>query len=248
MTVAQEKPVGPPRTEPAEVVALRVEFVDLIGHALRSPLTNISVLAELLLDGELPDETRRPVEVIHYEAGRLARLIEGALDLSRAHHGQLAIRARPVDLSRLCACTVQRMAVVYPDRSWLLEVGERVPLVMGDAERIEHVLRNLLDNAARYAPEGTDVVTSVVGAPDGDKVVCTVADAGHGIDPAEAERVFDRYHRLENEPGRTTHGHGLGLYIARRLTELQGGRIWVDGFGHGTRFSFELPAAGHAPG
>lgn len=224
--------------------ALKDEFVDLVSHELRAPLTNINASVELLLGGDLAPEAEQKLAIIGLEASRLTRLVQSVLDISRMEAGQLEIQAAPVDVEALCEGAVRRLAATLPMREWRVNVASGTPAVLADADRAEQVLRNLLENAAKYSGDDTPVEVAAVGRAGEAVVRFAVSDRGVGIPPEEIERVFERFHRVERGAARVTYGHGLGLYIARKLVELHGGRIWAEStMGEGSTVFFELPAA-----
>ena len=225
---------------------VRQDFVANVSHEFRTPLTAIMGFAETLLGGALedPQNRRRFVEIILEHAGRLARLTEDLLKLSRIEAGQLELEFKPVSIARLvetCVDTAQRKA---ESRNLALEVQlpAGLPDVRGDFARLREVLQNLLDNATQYTPPGGRIEVSSLRA--GQQVVTTVTDTGIGIPQAEQGRIFERFYRVDAARSREAGGTGLGLSIARHIVEAHGGRIWVDStVGEGSRFHFSLPIA-----
>jgi signal transduction histidine kinase len=223
---------------------LKDEFVSLVSHELRAPLTNINASVELLLAEDPPAKSRAKLEIIGQEAQRLTRLVQSVLDVSRIQAGRLELLTAPVEPAALCRAAIARQPA---DRPWRLDVARGTPPVLADAERVPEVLGNLLDNAVKYSEPGTAVDLSV--RPLGeDEVLFAVADHGIGIAPDELARIFERFHRVERGDARDTYGHGLGLYIARRLVEAHGGRMWAESTpGTGSTFLFTLPVAPEEP-
>lgn len=230
--------------ELTQVDALKDEFVSLVSHELRAPLTNINASVELLLAGHPPDKIQTKLEIIGQEAQRLTRLVRSVLDVSRIQAGRLELLTAPADPGLLCRSAVARQPA---DHIWQLTLAPDTPAVMADVDRIPEVLTNLLDNAVKYSSPGTAVDISV--RPFGaDAVLFSVADQGVGIPAEELERIFERFHRVERGDARATYGHGLGLYIARRLVEAHGGRMWAESTpGVGATFLFTLPRAPEEP-
>ena len=223
---------------------VRQDFVANVSHEFRTPLTAIQGFAETLLGGALddPGNRRRFVEIIREHATRLARLTEDLLKLSRIEAGQLKLEFRPVSVTQLiesCVETAQLKAV--PRRLSLdVRLPEGLPLVRGDANSLQEVLQNLLDNALQYTPAGGKIEVSALSS-DG-RVVVTVADTGIGIPQVEQERIFERFYRVDAARSREAGGTGLGLSIARHIMEAHGGRLWVESaVGEGSRFHFSIP-------
>jgi two-component system phosphate regulon sensor histidine kinase PhoR len=225
---------------------VRQDFVANVSHEFRTPLTAIQGFAETLLGGALEDPAnrRRFVEIIRDHAARLARLTEDLLELSRIEAGELKLEFQPVSVQQLvgsCAETVG-MKAKAKNLEVELAIPEGLPKVRGDANRLQEVLQNLLDNAVQYTPPGGRVAASAA-VSDG-QVVITVADTGIGIPQAEQSRIFERFYRVDAARSREAGGTGLGLSIARHIVEAHGGRIWVESaVGEGSRFHFSIPAA-----
>ncbi|MGV1049776.1 MAG: sensor histidine kinase [Solirubrobacterales bacterium] len=215
-------------------------FVSDASHELRSPLTAIRGQIEVLARSESPDaaEVRRVAATTMAEMARVERLVEDLLALARLDEGvepSLAELDPESFLSELAAAAPDRAAELGP-----LAAGT----VCADPDLIAQVVRNLLDNAHRHAGAGGRVELSARG--EGDRLIVAVDDDGEGIEAAERERVFDRFHRSQRARDRASGGSGLGLGIARAIVERHGGRIWVeDSPLGGARVCFELP--GYAP-
>jgi len=226
--------------------ALKDEFVSLVSHELRAPLTNINASVELLLARRPADGAREKLEIIGHEAQRLTRLVQGVLDVSRMEAGRLDLQRAPVDPDQLCHAAVMQLGET--GHTWNIEIARGAPAVLADADRAVQVLGNLLANAVKYSPPGSRVDLAARPAPDGAAVLFSVSDRGAGIPPDEVDRIFERFHRVERGDARETYGHGLGLYIARKIVEAHSGRIWVESTpGVGSTFLFTLPAAPEEP-
>jgi two-component system, OmpR family, sensor kinase len=229
-----------------ELQRLHSEFVAIAAHELRTPVAAAKSYAELLLrDGvELAPETRRQALVrLDVVCERLARLVRSLLGASRIQAGRLELQCEPVDVATLVRRVLADVAAYTPGHAIRLrDVGDEPALALADAERVEDVLINLLANAGKYAPAGTDVEVEVVPAPGGPGagVEVRVADQGPGIPADEQDAVFERFRRGR---GVAAGGVGLGLYIARAYVEAMGGTIGVVSRpGHGATFWFRLPA------
>jgi len=223
---------------------VRQDFVANVSHEFRTPLTAIQGFAETLLAGALEDPAnrRRFVEIIREHATRLARLTEDLLKLSRIEAGQLKLEFRPVSVTQLIESCVETAQLKAVPRQLALQVRlpEGLPPVRGDANNLQEVLQNLLDNALQYTPAGGKIEVSAL-CSDG-RVVVTVADTGIGIPQVEQERIFERFYRVDAARSREAGGTGLGLSIARHIMEAHGGRLWVESaVGEGSRFHFSLP-------
>jgi len=233
-------------TELRRLERVRQDFVANVSHEFRTPLTAIQGFAETLLGGALEDpiNRRRFVEIIREHAMRLARLTEDLLKLSRIEAGQLKLEFRPVSVVQLidsCMETAQLKAV--PKRlSLSVQLPPELPPVRGDANSLQEVLQNLLDNALQYTPSGGKIEVSALSTDS--RVVVTVADTGIGIPQVEQERIFERFYRVDAARSREAGGTGLGLSIARHIVEAHGGHLWVESaLGEGSRFHFSVPIA-----
>ena len=225
---------------------VRQDFVANVSHEFRTPLTAIQGFAETLLGGALEDPAnrRRFVEIIRDHATRLARLTEDLLELSRIEAGELKLEFQPVSVQQLVDSCAETASLKAGAKQLVLElaVPEGLPAVRGDANRLQEVLQNLLDNAVQYTPSGGHI--QVTAAGNNGQVVITVADTGIGIPQAEQSRIFERFYRVDDARSREAGGTGLGLSIARHIVEVHGGRIWVEStVGEGSHFHFSIPTA-----
>jgi signal transduction histidine kinase/HAMP domain-containing protein len=236
-----------------EVQRVKAELISAVSHELRTPLGFIKGYATTLLREDVAPidaATRREfLEIIDEETGKLQKMIDDLLDASRLQAGRLRLERTSTALGELVARAVNKV------RPGLRETGHNVAVrlpdgdfeVLADPMRVEQVLDNLLDNAARYSEPGTPVEVAVL-RQDGHAVV-SVTDHGDGIPEAELERVFEPFHRGESSRRGSAHGTGLGLAISRGLVEAQSGRIWVESAsGVGSTFRFTLPLVKDAVG
>ncbi len=222
---------------------LRQNMVADIAHELRTPLSVLRANIEAMQDGVL-EPTADNLASLHQETAVLARLIDDLRTLSMAESGQLKYHFEKTDLAALCARLVEGMRAWFTSKDITLtfEAAERVPEVNLDADRIEQVVRNLLNNAHRYTPEGGQVTVRLSAEPDG--VMVSVKDSGPGIEPEDLPRVFDRFYRVDRSRTRRTGGSGLGLAIVKQLVEAHGGEVRAESaVGEGSTFSFRLPSA-----
>jgi len=227
---------------------LKSDFVALVSHELRAPLTNLNGAVEMTLHAqhELPIPTRRLLEVIGAESSRLTCFVQTILDLSRLEAGKIKfnpglVAVRPV----LVRNVVATLGHTNRPIKWWIE--GQIPPVWADEAYLEQVLRNLLVNADKYTPAGSPVEITIVASAEA--VQIDITDHGPGI-PVEAQcHIFERFYRQPLEDGGVKPGWGLGLYFARALTEAQGGRLTLtspvrdDAEHPGACFSILLPLA-----
>lgn len=233
------------RIEAERANRLKDDFLATFSHELRTPLHAISGWASRLAES-LDDRAmlQRGLGVIRRTAAVQARLIDDILDVSMIAAGGMRIEPRAIDL---CAVVRDAIEVVRPDveakrLGLVVHLPERAPIT-GDAHRLQQAIGNLLANAAKFTDTG-DIQISL--SFDRGAVTLVVTDTGRGIEPEFMPYLFDRFRQADSSLTRSFGGLGLGLAIARHLTELHGGRVRAssDGLGKGSRFEIELPANG----
>ena len=222
---------------------LKADFVASVSHELRTPLTPIKGFLMTLLreDRDFAQDRRREYyKLMLMQSQRLERLIEDLLEVTRLEAGAGLVDATAIDAVDLVRQVVDRFTSEDPDRTVHVVAPDHAVYCRGDWMRVDQVLGNLLSNALRYAPPHEPVEVRLV--PQGREVVFEVRDWGPGIPIDEQSRIFERFHRVGHYMTREPGGAGLGLYLAKRLVEAMGGRIWVSSrLGHGSVFSFALP-------
>ena len=225
---------------------LQQDFLQAIGHNLRSPLTRILMASDDLRRYPEPSAmTRTWAESIHADADRLSRLVGQLLTLSRLDAGAYEPIAEPLDMASLARRAWDALATGRP---FTIVDGSSGALAVGDQSAVEQVLWILLDNAVTHAPAGPVRVIIEARAAEhpgrdttGTELVVRVADEGPGVALADRSRIFGRFER--GSSAGTSEGTGLGLYVARALLRAMGGRVWLEtGDGPGATFAFALPA------
>ena len=222
----------------AELEAERRDLLASIGHDLRTPLAAMRAAVEALEDGVAPDPDRY-LASMHRDLDALSHLVDDLFLLSQLEAGRFEVPAAPVDLTELADEAVEALSPVAMSQNVevRLAADHRVATV-GASVELGRVIRNLLDNAIRYAPAASEVVVEV---RNGEGALLRVVDAGPGFPPDFQPVAFDRFSRADPSRTRTSGGAGLGLAIARGVVEAHGGRIWVEA-GPGGRVAFSLPA------
>lgn len=223
---------------------MKSEFVSLVSHELRAPLTNINASVELLLRREDcgGERSREMLGIIGDQAARLTRLVQGVLSVSRIEAGRPYVNPRPVELMPLLEHAVAGVAPATERHELVIEGADDLPPVMADEDRVLEILHNLLDNAVKYSPDG-GLIRLQARAEDR-TVRVQVSDPGLGIAAEAVERIFEKFYQIDQSDSRETYGSGLGLYIVRKLVEAQGGQVWVESTpGRGSTFGFSLPQA-----
>jgi signal transduction histidine kinase len=219
----------------------REVFLGMMSHELRTPITTIYGGSELLmhgLDGARRDEI---IKDINSEAGRLARIVEDLLVMTRVERGGLEIGDEPMLLQRVLPAVVASLRTNWPELTTQLELEDYLPAVRGDATYIEQVVRNLIINAVRYGDALTRGVTVAAEATDGE-VHVRVLDHGDGLNGSEPDRLFELFYRSPSARA-VSGGAGIGLYVCKAVVEAMGGRVWAnDRPAGGAEFGFSLLA------
>lgn len=220
------------------------DLVRMVSHDLRGPLTAVQGQAQLLLkllERPRPNEAmRRSAAAILTSAHRMNSMIQDLVDVARVESGQVRLHRVSLELGAAVADLKQRMAGALETERIRVKIPMDLPPVWADPDRLDRILLNLLSNALKYSPSGTEVDVTAERA-DGE-VVVSVTDRGSGIAREDIPHLFERYYR--GKGARKAEGLGLGLYITRMFVEAHGGRIWVQSeVGRGSSFSFTLPIA-----
>lgn len=216
-----------------------IAIISTVSHELRSPLTSVKGYTSLMLSrwDRLKDEQKLTMlEQVHHDADRVTRLVTELLDISRLETGRLVLRRRMVDLPVLAASVLEKVAMSIPELECAVSFGDDIPHVYADPDKVEQVLTNLVENAAKY---GSTKGMRITGSVEAGAVAVTVQDAGEGIPSEDLPRVFTKFFRRDH--GRPT-GTGLGLWISQGLVEAHGGSLTAQSeLGRGSTFCFTLP-------
>jgi two-component system, OmpR family, sensor histidine kinase SaeS len=226
--------------------ASRRELITAVSHDLRTPLATTRAMVESLADGVVtePADVQRYLRLILQETQHLSGLIDDLFELSQIESGALRLQRMPLDVAELVSETVAAYQVAASDHDIRLQEEVSTTQIQADPERLQRVLRNLLDNALRHTPPG-GVIQVQAAAASVDAVRVTVSDSGPGVPEPELERIFDRFYRGEPSRRRETGGAGLGLAIARGLVQAHHGRIWAERSAlGGMAVSLVLPVSG----
>lgn len=219
------------------------EFVSIVSHEFRTPLTGIQGFSEMLRDEDLPvAEMKEYAADINKDAQRLTRMITEMLDLDRMEAGRMELHREPTDLNAIIRESADRLRPSAPSHPITLALEPSMPALWGDRDRLTQVIGNLLSNAVKYSPTGGAI--AVGSSLEGASVHVTVADQGMGIPADMLESIWERYSRVDSDTTRGIQGTGLGLPIVRQIVQLHGGRVWADSMpGRGSVFHVLLPLA-----
>ena len=236
-------------TEHRKLDQLKDDFIGLVSHELRSPMTVITgAINTALTEAERlsPEETRQLLKDAAAESESLSNLLTNLLELSRVQAQRLVLYSEAIDATKIIGEAVDKIKRQYSTHKFVISLPRRLPPIYADSLRLERILYNLLENAVKYSPPGGEVRVSA--KPQGEHLVIGVSDQGIGIPPADQAKLFAPFQRLEKRPS-GVRGVGLGLMVCRRLVEAHGGNIWVESEpGHGSSFFFTMPLSQSSPG
>jgi signal transduction histidine kinase len=222
---------------------LKSEFISSISHELRTPLGFITGYTTTLLRSDVSHskETRQEfLQIIKEESEKLLELVENLLDTSRIQIGSFAVETMPMDIGELAQNVVKKVESITDQYSLLLSFDPKLPSILGDSRRLEQVLLNLLENAIKYSPQGSQITIS--GERKDDYIQVSITDEGQGIPQAELAKIFDAFYRVPVHDDQEARGAGLGLTICKAIVEAHGGSIWAEStLGGGSIFYFTLP-------
>lgn len=225
----------------------REEFLAIVSHDLRTPLTSLKGFIEVLLGGDYgsPETLRKYLQILDSEADRMIGLINDLLDLGRLESGKMAMQFEPLILDELASYAVRSMEGLAARKRVSLAArmdGDGPNTVLADRRRMVQVLVNLLSNAIQFSPEGTSVETLI--RRQGDAVLIEVLDEGPGIPSEERERIFEKYHQMKDGSSGRSKGSGLGLAIVKKIVALHGGSIRMENREEGTGSRFVIVLKG----
>ena len=217
-------------------------FVSIIGHEIRTPLTTIQGLSELLRDSEWSmAEIKEFASDICIDAERLNRIISDLLDLERMKSGRMSLSVSEVQLNALLSEVVMRAQASTKNHMFKLHLDERISQVEADEDKLTQVITNLLSNAVKYSPAGGEIL--VTSQLEGEDVHIQVQDHGIGIPVNALENLFTPFYRVETVSTRYIQGTGLGLPIVKEIIEMHQGNVWVEStLGQGSTFHLSLPS------
>ncbi|MGQ9536520.1 MAG: ATP-binding protein [Actinomycetota bacterium] len=232
-------------TDFVELDRMKSNFISMVSHELKTPLTSIKGFVRLLDAGRVGpvnEKQRRYLEIVLQQTESLTRIIEDLLDLSRIEAGIIEVRSEKVSLGQVARGVLAGLENMAREKgvSLYLDIPDDLPPVAGDPERLRQVFTNLVHNAVKFTPSGGEVRVRAEEA--GQECMVEVADTGIGISPLDLPRVFDKFYQVDSSATRQQSGTGLGLCISRELVVAQGGRIWVESEkGKGSVFRFTVP-------
>ena len=216
------------------------DFISTVSHELRTPLTSIRGFAQTMLSSwdKLDDNSKkRFLEIIEQQSNRLIHLVENILSVTKIPTETLAMKKTGVNDG--VKSTVQVIKQKYPNYNFVLELDKYNPEIYADPEKLQQILINLTENACKYSQEGSKV--EIQTKTDSQNVYIQIQDEGIGIDKEYAEKIFEKFSRIDNPLTRKIQGSGLGLFITKSLTEKMNGEIKFKNLKKGTEFELKFP-------
>ncbi|MBF0103048.1 MAG: response regulator, partial [Desulfobacterales bacterium] len=229
---------------------LKDEFLSNTSHELRTPLNGIIGLAESLIDGSsgsLSDNARHNLFMIVSSGKRLANLVNDILDFSKLRNKDLELRQNPVDMRQLTEIILMLSQPLTSGKTIVLknDIPSDIPYVLGDEDRLQQILYNLVGNAIKFTDKGEVRISARI---QDDMLEISILDTGIGIPKKKHEDIFKSFEQADGSIERKYGGTGLGLAITKKLIDLQGGKIWVESeIGNGSTFRFTLPLTYEKP-
>ncbi len=231
-------------TEHKKLEEMQKEFVANVSHELRTPLTTIKSYTETLLDGAMEEKeiAQNFLNVINYEGDRMTALVQDLLDLSRLDNKQTTFIMEELNLNLLLEESIEKFLLTAQKKNQELNYLRSIDTyrVLGDANRIEQVFKNIISNAIKYSPEGAKITTAIY--KEQEMAVVKIQDTGFGIPKEDLPRIFERFYRVDKARSREMGGTGLGLAIAKEIMEYLGGSIQISSeLGKGSVFYLKFP-------
>jgi PAS domain S-box-containing protein len=246
MDITERKYLERKVIEYEELSKMKSDLLATVSHELRTPLATIKGYSTMILDyfAKLStEETKEYLKSIDNSTDRLSKLVDNLLETSRLEAGLLHLEKIPADLTQLIEGVAAEAVVRDNQRHTFITRANKLPKANIDPKRIRQVLDNLIDNATKYSPPGTEI--EIAAEQTGNELLVSVTDHGPGIPAGELTNIFDRMYRIEQRVYSGADGMGLGLYICQRLVAAHGGRIWAEStIGQGSTIKFTIPFTG----
>ncbi len=231
-------------TEREELNRLQEEMISSISHEMRTPLTKIQSISELIasaLEKKEPLPDRKFLDTLSTESQRLSQFLDRILDVHQIETHQFKVELRPLPLTFIIENLVEEWRIIAPNRRIEMHTPAKPVWVMADENALNSILSNLLDNAVKYSPEQSEIKVNLIVTDDHTAEICVI-DHGPGIEPDKQALIFNRFYRAKGGDSQEVYGHGIGLYVAKMLVESLGGKINVESeLGKGSCFRITLP-------
>ena len=215
------------------------DFISTVSHELRTPLTSIRGFAQTMLSSwdKLDDNSKKKfLEIIEQQSNRLIHLVENILSVTKIPEENLVLKK--IGINDSVQTAVQLVKQKYPDHKFVTDIKKESE-IYADSEKLQQVLINIIENACKYSEADTEV--KIIVTSDDKDVYIKIQDEGIGIDEEYAEKIFQKFSRIDNPLTRKTQGSGLGLFITKSLTEKMHGTISFKNLEKGTEFQLKFP-------
>ena len=235
-------------TERKKAEEIKDEFIGMVSHELKTPLTVMTGALNVAMTENIPlEEKDTLLEDAVWGVETMADIVDNLLELSRSQANRLVLHTSKVDIKQIVVKLIAQLSKKSPKHNLMTKIAPDIPTIGVDETRVERILENLIDNAIKYSPEGGQVFVSAEKKED--TILFSVNDQGIGIPPADKGKLFEPFARLETiVSGSAIQGIGLGLVVCKRLVEAHGGKIWVESeVGKGSTFYFTLPIRNNTP-
>ena len=224
---------------------MKDNFISMASHELRTPVTALRGFAQLAARNFKQGSSAnlgRDLEIIDKSADGIANLVNDMLDVSRIEQKRMSVEMKPVDITAVTTEVLTQLNVQAAEKKLALNYQKTVPLiVMADEQKLKQVLVNIIGNSIKYTPAGS---VNVSHETSGDKVKTLITDTGMGIPAEELPKLFDKFHRVQNEQTKNIRGTGLGLWITKQIIEIMNGKLLVESIEkQGTKMIVIFPLA-----
>jgi len=230
----------------ADASRMKTEFISIVSHQLRAPLTNLRFSLDLLTSDKNKEDVSEYYSILKENTTRMGDLIDNLLTVSRIETGKFPLRKETISLEVITKRLIHKFQpfIKASNVEVVLKEEKGLPNTVGDSLWIEQVIENLLDNAIKYTPGGGKIEIKI--EKKRGKLYFSIQDSGVGIPKREQKFIFSKFFRSKNALKKQTHGSGLGLHIVKKVLELSGGKIWFKSKENkGTTFFFFLPIKNH---
>lgn len=217
------------------------DFISTVSHELRTPLTSIRGFAQTMLSSwdKLDDSSKKKfLEIIEQQSNRLIHLVENILSVTKISDEKLVLKK--TDVNSNLKAVIQLITQKYPHHHINTNLKDNLSNIATDIDRLQQVFLNVIENACKYSEENTTV--TVTTKEEANKIIILISDEGMGIDEKYAQKIFEKFSRIDNPLTRKIQGSGLGLYITKTLVEKMNGNISFKNLEKGTEFKIEFPA------
>lgn len=228
-------------TSEKESLQRKDDFVSMVSHELKTPITSLKVYTQLLLRTiNNPDDTQaKTLRKIDEQANKLHQIINNMLDIAKVTTSSQSAKPQTINLDAIIQDVVQDLQATYPDRALSIK-GLTPGTITGDRDQLSQVLINIINNAIKYSPPVSEIF--IQSQIQSGSIVVSVQDFGIGISVKDQERIFERFYQAQNGSETSSPGLGVGLYLSTEIIKLHGGKIWVESRkGQGSTFYISLP-------